>query len=196
MRVILPLILKLLSKRRLESSRKVENPDQSGDDLLRSLTENSGAEVEPNWASEHEPTLTFNFQQNLNLFSGVSGFKELENVSPEIRDKAFDYLSAEQQARHDWVTSNQKHHQQLELRKDGRDERLQARGQVIGLLVLVSTLAFAGWMMTIGQSAVGIGTIFFEITGVIGLVAWGKARENREKKDNQAENENTDADSS
>lgn len=139
-----------------------------------------GERQEPIWQTGREasqPTIQFN--QQINLFGDIVGFKELEDVSPEIRKAALEYLHREQVARHQWVSREQNQSHMVEKDNLDNDRRLLAWGQLLGVGVFLAILGFAGWMFTIGQGAVGVATIIGEAAAAVSLVIWAKNEKRR-----------------
>lgn len=133
----------------------------------------------------------FQFNQQINLFGDIVGFKELEDVSPEIQKAALEYLHREQVARHQWVGREQTQKHAADKINSENENRLLAWGQLLGVAVFLAILGFAGWMFTIGQGAVGVATIIGEAAAAVGLVIWAKneKRRNSSKPENSRDNQ-------
>ncbi len=139
-----------------------------------------GEKQGPIWQTGNEasqPTIQFN--QQINLFGDIVGFKELEDVSPEIRNAALEYLHREQIARHQWVNREQNQSHAVETKNLDNERHLLAWGQLLGVAVFLAILGFAGWMFTIGQGAVGVATIIGEAAAAVSLVIWAKNEKRR-----------------
>ncbi len=120
--------------------------------------------------------LSVNNQNTINVFGHVQGFDQLEQLSPDVRAAALQYLEREQGARLQYVAIEQRNEHNLAEKGQAGGFKIQAQAIVVSSAVFVATLVICAYMAIHGQTGLGIGIVLGEAAAAVALVVYGEKK--------------------